>query len=224
MTAKGQRGWNFVDLIGQQFNKLTVVAYYGKDNRGGTLWKCSCSCGSGKEVITSTGNLRSGNTNSCGCFQKERASETSKTHGLSNSITYSSWVNMINRCKYESYEHYDRYGGRGIKVCDRWLESFENFLEDMGERPSKEITLDRIDLDGDYFPENCKWSSKVEQARNRCVPSNSSSGVKGVHYHTRDKKWVANISINGKRKQIGYFNTKEEAISARNEAVEKYWK
>jgi hypothetical protein len=153
---------DFSDMSGKTFGRLTVVkrSQRMKDNSGTTrdYWHCICSCGN-KEMVEIQGkHLRSGTTESCGCIVKK--------HGMRDSIEYSTWRSMRKRCLDLNNKQYDRYGGRGIKICDRW-NKFENFYADMGDRPSKLHSIDRIDNDGDYTPENCKWSTDVEQNTNR---------------------------------------------------------
>lgn len=138
----------------------------GKNKNGKDTWLCICDCGNVKVV---TGNdLKSGNTQSCGCFKKEMAGKQNLKHGhakkKNKSRTYISWENMNKRCNNKNDPSYIYYGGRGIIVCDRWLK-FENFLEDMGECPP-DLTLDRIDNDNGYYRENCRWTTTFEQHRN----------------------------------------------------------
>jgi len=134
-----------------------------------------CDCGAEKEINTS--NVKRGKVKSCGCYLRERARDNmkrnpaaftggNKTHGLSRTPTHTSWAAMIQRCGNENRDNFEYYGGRGIKVCARWRDSFENFLADMGERPVG-TSLDRIDNSGDYEPGNCRWSTHVEQCNNR---------------------------------------------------------
>ena len=133
---------------------------------------------------------------------------------------YSTFYNMIGRCNNPKIDSYPWYGARGIKVCDRWMErpgGFENFLEDMGERP-KGFQLDRIDSDKDYSPENCKWSSKYEQMAN--IRSNNKDV--GVGWHKQRKKWRARIKNNGKDISLGLFHSYEDAVKARKLAEIDY--
>jgi hypothetical protein len=155
-----------LDLSNQRFGRLTVKSFIGAINKSGHYyWICKCDCGSVKEI--STANLRSNVIKSCGCYQKEMASIANKTHGQSQRKTkeYYSWTGMRKRCNQKNCEDYKDYGGRGITVCERW-DSFENFLADMGKAPEGH-SLDRIDVNKGYSPENCKWSDSKTQARNK---------------------------------------------------------
>lgn len=161
---------NFRDLTGQTFGKLLVVAYAGQNpKRKGSLWHCRCDCG--VKRTTSTSDLTSGNTKSCGCLHGEVLIERNTKHGHSTreatTPEYRAWQHMIQRCYSRSYRFFHRYGGRGIRVCDRWRNSFEAFFADVGSRPGKNFEIDRIDNDGDYEPGNVRWVTKVRNCRNR---------------------------------------------------------
>ena len=146
-------------------------------------------------------------------------------HGLSRTPEYYSWHDMIRRCNDPRYTNYHSYGGRGIKVCQRWLDSPTNFYADMGERLSPTHTLDRINNDGDYEPSNCRWATKKEQRANqrpKKMQANNTSGYIGVHFNKVNSKWVASIKRNSKTKYLGYFATAEEAHIAREKELTNY--
>ena len=157
---------NIMDLSGQKYGRLTVLSFAGRDKTTSKLlWKCRCDCGN--EAIVKGNCLRTGNTESCGCYGREQASKANYKHGHSQRTrTYNSWVSMKDRCYYTKHKDYALYGGRGITVCPRWRRSFLNFLEDMGERPPNK-TLDRIDNDKGYCKSNCRWSTPQVQVMNR---------------------------------------------------------
>lgn len=154
-----------LDLIGSRFEKLTV-RLKTIDN-GKVMWECVCDCGS--IVFVPTGNLRSGNTRSCGCLQRERTIEANAskiTHGLRSSPEYNAWCQIKSRCYNKKHPQYKDYGGRGITMSDEWKESFETFYRDMGSRPSSNHSIDREKNDENYSKENCRWATRTEQNNN----------------------------------------------------------
>lgn len=163
--------------IGNVYGLLTVVALSRKRN-GRTAFTCKCTCGSLLDVIVSS--LRNGNTKSCGCYQKEKASVAKSTHKKSNSPEYQTWCNIKRRCYNDKNIDFHNYGGRGIEVCERWLNSFENFYYDMGERPSNEHSIERVRVNGNYEPNNCIWATIDIQSHNR--RNNHRIVVDGISY------------------------------------------
>lgn len=149
------------DIVGRQFGRLVVTRFSHYAKRA--MWECRCVCG--KTTLVPADKLLSGHTSSCGCLQRESRDTT--THGKSNTPEYNIWCMMIDRCNATGTSRSKHYGDRGIKVCQRWRNSFTNFLEDMGERPSRHHSIDRKDTNGDYSPDNCKWATQLEQVRNR---------------------------------------------------------
>jgi hypothetical protein len=152
------------DLTGKRFGRLVITARDGK-TQGSAIVQVRCDCGTEKTVRY--GDLRSGDTVSCGCLRNERVSAAVKTHGLTRTPIYRVWHNMRARCTYPNHRSWPRYGGRGIRVCDEWS-SFGQFFADFGHTwPGDGYQLDRIDNDGNYEPGNVRWATRSEQARNK---------------------------------------------------------
>ena len=153
------------DISGSKYGRLTVLSFAGHSNHKRPIpqWHCECECG---QTITVVGShLKNGNTSSCGCLRKEVAKQRATSHGRKTSRTYQIWQGMKARTTNPNNGHYHAYGGRGIEVCDEWLNSFETFLTDMGEAPEG-LSIDRIDNDGHYEPSNCRWATPQQQSRN----------------------------------------------------------
>jgi hypothetical protein len=166
----------FKNLTGRSFGRLTVVRQAFSSGR--TRWTCRCTCGTCKDILSTS--LLNGSSQSCGCFRRELVTATNRSHGQTGSLTYVSWSSMWTRCTNKNRQVWKYYGGRGIEVCKRW-KSFEAFLEDMGTRPSG-LTLERRDTDGHYSKKNCYWATRKQQALSR-----------------RNSRWVV---YNGRRQTI----------------------
>lgn len=149
-----------IDITGQKFNRLTAIK-----KKDGENWLFKCDCGN--EKVINGYYVRKGKTKSCGCLNAELASKRLKTHGLTNTREYGTWSKMKDRCLNPKEKAYKNYGARGITICNRWLESFENFIGDMGLMPTQTHSLDRIDNNKGYFKENCRWATRKEQSVNK---------------------------------------------------------
>jgi hypothetical protein len=161
------------NLLGQRFQKLVVIEKGGTDKSGKPLWICECDCGN--KTTSVTARLTIGKKRSCGCVWKKEVSQRFKKHGHTSNgligVEYMAWHSMKERCLNPNTDGYENYGGRGITVCERWLDAengFQNFYDDMGDRPSPKHSLDRFpDKDGHYEPNNCRWATQIQQARNK---------------------------------------------------------
>lgn len=154
------------DISGKRFNRWTVLSRAEENDRfGKPMWVCQCDCGNIRTI--SGASLKSGNSKSCGCLKNEAASARASTHGQANTRLYGIWQGIKKRCENKNCSNYKNYGGRGIKVCAEW-NTFENFFQwAMNNGYSESLTIDRIDTDGNYDPNNCRWVDYITQANNK---------------------------------------------------------
>ena len=205
-----------IDLTGRRFGRLLVISFHSSQNYI-SKWLCRCDCGT--EKVINGGNLTTGKVVSCGCYRIEKHTK----HNMSYSPEYLAWAGIKSRCYNPKAPRYPNYGERGITVCNRWLESFENFYADIGDRPSKDYSIERLDVNGNYEPFNCKWATRFEQQRNIRVQRNNSTGVTGVRWVERLHKYVARIKVNNQEMHLGCYEFLDEATNARKEAEKLYW-
>lgn len=213
-----------IDLAGKRFGRLCVISMAAKRSKTGRIqWNCLCDCGT--SCVISGYYLLRGSTSSCGCLQSEKSREKLRklntTHGMWNAPGYDIWNAMISRCNNPNNKRYCDYGGRGIRVCERWL-NVKNFLADIGEKPT-DLTLDRIDNNKGYSPDNCRWATPSEQSRNQRLRKDNKTGIRGVGWNKATKKYIAHIRVNYKFKYLGLFPSISKAIEARRQAEIKYW-
>ncbi len=207
------------DMLYQKHGRLFVVARHGKDGRGEATWLCRCECG--KEIIALGSNLRTGNTTSCGCFNKTKALIHGNAMGHKPSPEFLAWQHMKQRCENKKNKRYTNYGGRGIRVCDRWS-NFQSFLDDMGAMPFARAQIDRIDVNGDYEKNNCRWVTNAQNSKNKNIQANNKCGFKGVCFVPARKKYIAQIGCDKKNIHLGYFGNAIDAARAYDAAAIKY--
>lgn len=207
-----------IDLTNQRYGRLTAIKQVERNTSNKVQWLCQCDCGN--TVKVTTGHLRSGHTKSCGCYNRERAIETNITHGMKGTRIYDIWCDIKKRCYNKNHWAFHRYGGRGIKVCDEWLNDFMNFYTWSMENGYQEhLSIDREDNDGNYEPANCRWTTKVEQMNN--TSTNHRITVNG---ETRTiSQWADFLGIKRYRIDSAYKRGKdlEEYITGLVEAKEK---
>lgn len=181
----------FIDITGIKYNNLLVIQRVENSKSGKPRWKCLCDCGN--YAIVDSYNLKYGEVKSCGCLRKKNAK---KTHGFSKTRLYREWAGIIQRCENKNHKSYNNYGKRGIKICDEWRNNFENFRDWSIKNGYKDnLTIDRIDIDKNYSPNNCRWITKGEQAKNRSC--NYNIEYMGKKQNLQD--WCTELNLDYKR-------------------------
>lgn len=205
---------------GQILGKWTVLKKSAETKNGYVRWTCRCECGTERDVIGKY--LKSGKSSSCGCIRKPY--KKAKRQGVfkTKTVEYHVWTRMRDRCFNPNTPKFKHYGGRGITICERW-NSFENFLEDMGERPTNRHSIERKDVNGNYEPSNCIWTTQTVQSRNQRIRTDNSTGISGVSWNKKLQKYRVKINVNRKSISLGCVNTVEEATKLRIDAEIKYW-
>jgi hypothetical protein len=176
------------------------------------MFLCLCECGNEKSYRLY--QLLSDRVKSCGCFQREQTSKARKTHGECKTVEYRCWYHMKTRCYNKNANRYKNYGGRGIKVCDRWLHSYENFLADMGRKPTQKHSIDRIDVNGNYESNNCRWATTKEQGEN------TTTNV--YYYFNGEKKTITQIAQNvGMDRKVLWARVNKQKLSLEQAVINK---
>ena len=196
---------------GDRFDRLVIIGAYS--NKQSKHWQHTLRCDCGNIAVVAGGDLNKGTTRSCGCLKKEER----LTHGMSKADEYPVWASMIQRCSNKNNDAYDNYGGRGITVCDEWM-SFDSFFEDMGSRPNKAMTLERVDNDKGYSGSNCIWASRITQSINQRIRRDNKTGCRGVSIAKNRGGYVSIIQREHKRVYLGFFKNLDDAIAARKRA------
>lgn len=197
------------DLTGKVFGRWTVLDYAGLNKQGSAMWNCRCDCGTLRAVLC--GSLSCARSTNCGCLRGDLNRVRPITHGKSASLTYRSWSAMLTRCYNIDNDNYQRYGAQGVQVCERWRDSFEAFLEDMGDRPSIKHSIDRYpDKGGNYEPSNSRWATRGQQSRN--MRTNVMLTYKGETLCLQDWAARTGIDVSTLRSRLTRGWTIEEAI------------
>jgi hypothetical protein len=208
-----------LDLAGKRFTRLLVIKRI--ENFGiNSYWECLCDCGKVKNIIGVS--LTRGLTRSCGCYLKD-IKRLGGTHYKANHTLYRTYYAMVMRCTNVKDAAYQNYGGRGIRICARWLESFEKFYEDVVDGWKPKLQLDRIDNDGDYCPENCRWVTRRQNQWNKGAGRKGASKFKGVYASKRKSgnKWQAQIKKGDEVYCLGAYDSEVKAAKAYNDAAKQ---
>ena len=211
---------SMIDITGLRFGMLVVLKKDESPHRK-LRWWCKCDCGVTKSVDGSS--LRGRRSTSCGCQRRDKLSESSITHGRSGTREYRIWKNIKARCLNKNLPTAQHYSGRGISMCAEWENSFVKFFMDMGPIPSQKHSIDRIDVNGNYEPGNCRWATQQTQARNTRIRKDNLTGCRGVTWCREKNKWMVTIRYGGKKHRIGRFETLGNAIASRLVAEAMYW-
>lgn len=206
ITSKVRTKYADSDVLNHKFGKLTVLNLYNKivNNKNMRMAHCLCECGNYVDFLINV--VCDGREHSCGCVN----------HGLRNTKLYRTWKAMKRRCYNKNVKFYENYGGRGVMVCDEWKDSFINFYNWAMRNGYKDnLTIDRINVNGDYSPKNCRWVDYHIQGANQRMRKDNPTGFRGVSFNKNEQKYISNLTVNKKKIFFGYFNTSEEAHIAR---------
>lgn len=210
------------DLTGQRFGKLVVLRREPNNANNKVVWRCQCDCG--KQTVVIGSRLYTGKTKSCGCLIRETTIERSTKHNYYHTHLYSTRLNMLDRCNNPKNKTYSYYGGRGIKVCSEWMNKdtgVQSFCEwALNNGYQEGLTIDRIDTNGDYSPDNCRWVTMAKQCLNRRTRANK-TGFSGVSKTAWSGRYTATIQIDGKQVNLGTYDSAEEAGKAYQVAKQK---